>query len=174
MLCYILPTQVFAFGPSDNTIYQGIDVSGYQRDIDFQKVKEAKDERDKYFRILDYAEDITRYVERISLNKHVLQRKFYIVLSYYKSEVNTTSKFNDSELHDICFRELYTRAQTLISSLATCSVTGKVLNSNELAELLYISYNRDDEKLMDIRSALDSGFYRLYSTSKDVFEKKKN
>ncbi len=140
--------------------------------VDFQKVKEAKDERDKYFRILDYAEDITRYVERISLNKHVLQRKFYIVLSYYKSEVNTTSKFNDSELHDICFRELYTRAQTLISSLATCSVTGKVLNSNELAELLYISYNRDDEKLMDIRSALDSGFYRLYSTSKDVFEKK--
>lgn len=40
MLCYILPTQVFAFGPSDNTIYQGIDVSGYQGDIDFQKVKE--------------------------------------------------------------------------------------------------------------------------------------
>lgn len=40
MLCYILPTQVFSFGPSNNTIYQGIDVSGYQGTIDFQKVKE--------------------------------------------------------------------------------------------------------------------------------------
>ena len=40
ILCYVLPIQVFAFGPSDNTIYQGIDVSGYQRNIDFKKVKE--------------------------------------------------------------------------------------------------------------------------------------
>ena len=39
-LCYGLPTQVIAFGPSDNSIYQGIDVSGYQREIDFRKVKE--------------------------------------------------------------------------------------------------------------------------------------
>lgn len=41
ILCYVLPIQVFAFGPSDNTIYQGIDVSGYQRNIDFKKVKEG-------------------------------------------------------------------------------------------------------------------------------------
>ena len=40
LLCYVLPIQVMAFGPSNNTIYQGIDVSGYQRNIDFKKVKE--------------------------------------------------------------------------------------------------------------------------------------
>ena len=39
LLCYVLPIQVMAFGPSNNTIYQGIDVSGYQRNIDFKKVK---------------------------------------------------------------------------------------------------------------------------------------
>ena len=39
-LCYILPVQVLAFGPSSNTIYQGIDVSGYQGNIDYKKVKE--------------------------------------------------------------------------------------------------------------------------------------
>ena len=37
-LCYILPVQVLAFGPSSNTIYQGIDVSGYQGNIDYKKV----------------------------------------------------------------------------------------------------------------------------------------
>ena len=42
-----------------------------------------------------------------------------------------------------------------------------------MAELLYISYNRDDERILNIRSALDSGFYRLYSTSKDVYDKKR-
>ena len=40
-LCYILPTQVLAFGPSSDSIYQGIDVSGYQGNINFGQVKEA-------------------------------------------------------------------------------------------------------------------------------------
>lgn len=138
----------------------------------YEDLREAKMEREKFANIVEYAEDITRYVERISLNKHVLQRKFYIIFSYYKSEITTTSDFTEQELHDLCYRELYTRAQTIISALMSCSVTGKVLTSNELAELLYISYNRDDEKLLDIKTALESGFYRLYSTSEDVFDKK--
>ena len=36
-----MPTQVLAFGPSSNIIYQGIDVSGYQGNINFREVKEA-------------------------------------------------------------------------------------------------------------------------------------
>ena len=138
----------------------------------YEDIVKAQSEREKYANILEYADDITRYIERLGLNKHMLQRKFYIVLSYYKSEVNSTTQFSSKEIHDICHRELYTRAQTIISGLMSCSVVGKTLNSNELAELLYVSYNRDDEKLIDIKTALDSGFYRLYSTSKDVFEKK--
>lgn len=141
-------------------------------DADYTEINKLKMEVDKQAHILNYAQDITRYVERISLNKSILQRKFYIVLSYNKDEVATTTDFTEQEIYDICYRELYTRAQSLISALMGCSVAGRVLNSNELAELLYISYNRDDEKLLDVKTALESGFYRLYSTSKDVFEKK--
>lgn len=141
-------------------------------DADYTEINNLKNEVDKQQHILEYAQDITRYVERISLNKSILQRKFYVVLSYNKSEITSTSDFSELEVYNICYRELYTRAQTLISALMGCSVVGKVLSSNELAELLYISYNRDDEKLLDIKTALESGFYRLYSTSKDVFEKK--
>lgn len=141
-------------------------------DVDFNKIAMAKEERDRYFNILEYAQDITRYVERISLNKNILQRKFYIVFSYYKSEVTSVSEFSKEEIHEICHRELFTRAQSIMSALMSCSVTSRILNSNELAELLFISYNRDDEKLIDIKTALDSGFYRLYSTSQDIYEKK--
>ncbi len=138
------------------------------------QLNEAKMEREKYLNMLEYANDIKRYMEVLSLNKHVLQRKFYVVISYHKSEVTATSEFTKEELHEICHRELYTRAQTIISALSACSVSSRVLSSNELAELLYISYNRDDEKLIDIKTALDSGFYRLYSTSEDVYDKKQN
>jgi len=35
---YVLPVQTLAFGPSDSTIYEGIDVSNYQGEINFEKV----------------------------------------------------------------------------------------------------------------------------------------
>lgn len=140
--------------------------------LDASKLDNAQMQKEKFANMLDYAKDITRYVEKMSLNKHMLQRKFYVVYSYNKAEINSSSNFNAHEVQDICRRELFTRGQTLISALATCSVNAKMLNSNELAELLYVSYNRDDEKLIDIKTALDSGFYRLYSTSKDIMQKR--
>lgn len=41
MLFYIFPICSLAFGPSSDTIYKGIDVSGYQGNIDYKKVKNA-------------------------------------------------------------------------------------------------------------------------------------
>ena len=73
----------------------------------------------------------------------------------------------------MCFSELYTRCQSLIRSLASSSVTGRVLDSEELAELLYVAYNRDDEELIQLSKALDMEYDRLYSIGKDVLEKKK-
>lgn len=40
-LFYVLPTKNLAFGPADDVIYEGIDVSSYQGEIDFRKVKES-------------------------------------------------------------------------------------------------------------------------------------
>ncbi|MEG1008336.1 MAG: hypothetical protein RSE41_02785 [Clostridia bacterium] len=135
-------------------------------------INKAQIEKEKFSNISEYAEDITKYVEKLSLNKHMLQRKFYVILSYYKSEVTASADFSKKEIYDICYRELYTRSQSIIGALQACSVNSRILNSNELAELLYISYNRDDENLIDIKTALESGFYRLYSTSEDLMDKK--
>ncbi len=40
-LNYMLPVSVFAFEPSNDEIYNGIDVSVYQGNIDYEKVKQA-------------------------------------------------------------------------------------------------------------------------------------
>ena len=134
-----------------------------------EEIDIARNERAKFANIYEYAEDINKYVERLSMNKNILQRKFYIVISYSKSEITASGNFSNDEIKEICRRELYTRANSLISSLMTCSVIGRTLTSEQLIELLFVSYNRDDERLFDITTALDSDFYRLYSTSKDIY-----
>lgn len=138
-----------------------------------EELGEAEVERTSIRNVLEYASDIVKYVERLSLNKSLLQRNFYVLVSYYSSEITSTSNFSKEEISNICYNELYTRVQTIISALATCSVSAKPLESNELAELLYTSYNRDDKNYVSVEQALESGFYRLYSTSKDAFERRR-
>ena len=72
----------------------------------------------------------------------------------------------------MAFSDLYTRAQALISSLGVCDVSGKVLDSKELAELLYIAYNRDESETYQLDNALKAGVDELYSTAKNVLDKR--
>ena len=53
-----------------------------------------------------------------------------------------------------------------------CEVNGKILNSSELVELLYVAYNRDDSEIFEVERALKQGAEDIYSTAPDVFEKK--
>ena len=141
-------------------------------DTDEEELQKATKERDSITNVYEYARDMIKYVEKMENNKKMLKRSFYILVSYNTSEVISAEKFNKDELIDMCNTELTTRCQAIISALASCSVTGNMLNSNELAELLYNAYNRDDAGVMNVKENLESGFYRLYSTSEDAFMKK--
>lgn len=137
-----------------------------------EEISNIEKERNKTLNVYEYASDIVNYVERISLNKSLLQRTFFVLVSYNSSEINAIDRFSKEEVRNICYNELVTRAQSIINGLASCSVAGRILNSNEIADVLYTAYNRDDKGLMSVKEALDSGFYRLYSTSEDIFLKK--
>ncbi len=131
-----------------------------------------KFEERRKINILEYGRDISEYIGRMSLNRNVLQQKTYIVVSYFVSELGGVANYSKEEIDNMCFSELYTRAQAIIRSLASCEVSGRILNSEELAELLYIAYNRDDAELLQLSKALDAEYDALYSTSKDVLEKR--
>jgi len=137
-----------------------------------EEIDEVEKKRNRALNVLEYGQDIIRYVEKLSLNKNMLQRNFYVLVSYYKSEISGVSSFKEEEILDICYSELFIRVNNIISGLSMCSVSGEVLKSNDIAELLYSSYNRDDHNIIKVREALDSGFYRLYSTSEDAITKK--
>jgi hypothetical protein len=130
-------------------------------------------ERRRKISVLEYGQNITEYVERLSSNKNILQQKTYVVLSYYTVEIGgNIENYSPEELNNICFSELYTRSQNVISSLGNSQVTARILNSEELAELLFIAYNRDDSEMMQLNKILDSQYDSLYSTGKDVLEKR--
>ena len=138
----------------------------------------SQEDLDKYLfeltkqrNMLEYGRDIVQDTERMSLNKSVLNRKYYIIISYY-SEENPDHKYDMEEIRSMAFSELYTKAQSIIRTLSACSISGKILSSKELVELLYVAYNRDESETYGIDKAMQAGYDDLYSTSPDVFEKK--
>ena len=114
-------------------------------------VEKLEFERRRRANILEYGESVTSYTERLNESRNILQQKTYVIISYFTSEFGDTSTYSKEEINDIAFSELYTRAQTLIRALTSAEVTGTVLNSEELMELLYVAYNRDESEIYTLR-----------------------
>ena len=140
---------------------------------DQEKIQQLQFELKKKTNVYDYGIDIIEYINNMSLNKNILQRQFYIIVPYYTSELGLATSFSEEEKRELSYVELYTRCRALAASLTACSVESKILDSEELCELLYIAYNRDDSTLLDLKKAMEANFYRLYSTSKDILQKRK-
>lgn len=107
----------------------------------------------------------------MSKNKNVLNKKYYVVIAYSADELGNNN-YDKDELRGMAFSELYTKAQSLIRTLSACSVTGRILNSLELAELLYMAYNRDEAETYNLEKEIRAGLMEMYSLAPDVFEKK--
>lgn len=140
---------------------------------DNELVERLEFDRERKINILEYGESIENYTMRISNNKNILQQKTYIVVSYYPGEFEDISKYSKEELTDIAFSELYTRCQSIIRALISAEVSGKVLDSEALTELLYVAYNRDQYESYTLQDALNAEYDRLYSTARDILEEKK-
>ena len=134
------------------------------------KFKEIKLEYLRQKNLYEYTKDIINNTEKMSLNKNILTKNYYIAISYYPD--NTEELFKKEELIDMAFSELYTNAQSILRTLSVCGVTGKVLDSTELADLLYVAYNRDASEIYGVDKAIRSGYDALYTTAPDVIEKK--
>lgn len=148
----------------------------YNQKVRSGQYSEKKLEKEKYElarqrNLYEYGVDIINNTERMSLNKNILSKHYYVIIPYYPEEA-ANGDYSKDELSNLAFSELYTKAQSIISSLAVCGINSKILDSTELAELLYVAYNRDESETFSLRRALNAGYEDLYSTAPDVLDKR--
>lgn len=141
-------------------------------DADEKQLNKVLFELTKQSNLYEYTKDIIKNTEVMSLNKNILSKQYYVVVSY-TPESDEINLMNEEEISDLAFSELYTRAQSISRVLNVCDVNSKVLNSIELSELLYVAYNRDESDILGIERAIAAGYDSLYVTAPDVLDKKK-
>ena len=135
-----------------------------------EQLNRAYFELTKQKNLYEYGKDIIYSTEKMSSNKNVLNKKYYVVIPYFVEELGDNS-FDKEEQRSLAFSELYTRAQSVVRTLAVCGINSRVMDSNELVELLYVAYNRDEAESYGLEKALKAGYDELYSTAPDVVDK---
>lgn len=135
--------------------------------------------KDKQFELLregnlyDYGRDIVADTERMSLNKNILKKKYYIILKYFYEPTDAEEDvLSEEEILDVAFSNLYTQAASTIRVLAGIGIVGKALNSFELVDLLYNAYNRDDSEVFGVEKAIEAGYNEIYVDAQSVIDKK--
>lgn len=153
-----------------------------QLEVQLKRAEESEEDNDdlvdklkyeirKKKNIYEYGKDVISGIERISKNKSILKQNYYIIVPYFTSELGIHS-FSKQEVQEMAFSELYTRCNGLISVLKLCTVESKIQDSFELAELLYLAYNRDEGEIFSFRNAIEAQYDRLYHTAPDVLDKR--
>ncbi len=109
-------------------------------------------------------EDYISYIDQISQQTNIMDKKFYVVIPFFPTiapqKALTNSRnfltgvvdlFNSKEQHVVVNEadlqkaktELRNRVQSVLSGLMQCGVQGLPLDTQELIELLYDTYNPD-------------------------------
>lgn len=136
-----------------------------------EQMKKEYYELIKQKNLYEYGKDIIYNTERMSLNKNILNKKYYVVLAYYTAELGQ-SNYDKEEIKEMAFSELYTKAQAIIRALSISGVVGRIMSSTDLVDLLYVAYNRDDSEVYGIDKAIKARYDELYSTAPDYMDKK--
>ena len=141
---------------------------------DEEKVNSLNFEKQKKLNLYEYALDTIKYTEGLNKNKNVLQQKTYVIVSYNVSEIGPKlQEYTMEERSDFVFEELHTRCNTLISALMMSQVSARILDSEELVELLFNAYNRDELENINLKEYLRKDYDSLYTRSEDYFVKRK-
>lgn len=70
------------------------------------------------------------------------QKKKYVIVPY--EEAINLPNLSNEEKYDYSVKELYTRASIIVDGLGSIGVKAKILDTKELAELVYSTYHKDN------------------------------
>lgn len=163
-----------------NSLYFPIQIFLRSQKVDLQpyieKLDKIRTEHDNMLLAL-LMEDYIGYIDQISRQTNIMDKKFYVIIPYFpiadvKQQALTQSKtflsgladmFNSKEQHvtineadlEAAKTELRNRVQSVMSGLLQCGIQGLPLDTQELIELYYDTYNPDTATRQELKNFND-------------------
>jgi hypothetical protein len=162
-----------------NSLYFPVQIFIRSNRVDLQpyieKLDKIRTEHDNMLLAL-LMEDYINYIDALSQQTNIMDKKFYVVVPYFPTvdvqKALTQSKnffsglgsmfskkeqhitINESEL-EAAKAELRSRVQAVLGGLMQCSIQGLPLDTQELIELYYDTYNPDTATRQQLKNFSD-------------------
>jgi len=162
-----------------NSLYFPVQIFLRSQRVDLQpyieKLDKIRTEHDNMLLAL-LMEDYIMYIDQLSQQTNIMDKKFYVVIPYFPTvdvqKALTQSKnffsglsgiFNSKEQHvtineadlEKAKTELRNRVQSVLSGLMQCGIQGLPLDTQELIELYYDTYNPDTATRQQLKNFND-------------------
>ena len=128
---------------------------------------------EKKEKVLNYTKDLIDNVSYMTQNTNVLEKKYYIAVSYHTTEAGLVNTMSEADLYRMAYSELSNRAESICAGLISCGVESNILDTYQLTDVMYVAVNRDDADIFNINKIIDSQISSLSITSKSTEEKRK-
>lgn len=162
-----------------NSLYFPIQIFLRSQKVDLQpyieKLDKIRTEHDNMLLAM-LMEDYIGYIDQLAMQTNIMDKKFYIVIPYFPlagPEIATTQNknffsglvglFNSKENHVVVNDddlektkvELRNRVQAVLGGLQPCGIQGLPLDTQELIELYYDTYNPDTATRQQLKNFND-------------------
>ncbi len=159
-----------------NSLYFPVQIFLRSQKVDLQpyiqKLDKIRTEHDNMLLAL-LMEDYINYIDGLSRQTNIMDKKFYVVIPYFPTadvkQALTQSKtflsgvadmFNSKEQHvvinegdlEAAKTELRNRVQAILAGLLQCGIQGLPLDTQELIELYYDTYNPDTATRQELKN----------------------
>lgn len=158
---YEQDSKIMAFGGLLNSLSFPIQILVKTNRIDITKyVDYLKSQTDRAMTpgLKKQLEIYTQFIQNLIVQNEVLDKKFYIVLSYYASgdisnpislakQQETDTMMNKKNLIEKAKSQLYFKRDHVLKQLARMGLTGHQVTTERLIDLFYDIYNPEEEDL---------------------------
>lgn len=148
--------------------FKRLDREGASQDT----ILEVAYQLEKKEKVLDYTADLIDNISYLTQNTNVLQKKYYIAVSYHISELGIINNMDKDELYRVAYNEIMNRAETICGGLVSCGIETDILDTYELTEVMYVAVNRDDADIFNIKKIIDSDVSSISITADDTAKKR--
>lgn len=143
-----------------------------KQNVSQDEILELGYQLEKKEKVLNYTKDLIRNIAYMTQNTNVLQKKYYIAVSYHTSEAGVANTLSPEDMYRVAYSELSNRAESICGGLISSGVEANILDTYELTEVMYIAVNRDDADIFNIQKIIDSKISSISTTAKSSEEKR--
>lgn len=129
-----------------------VDISAYLKllDLEAQRLNsssaltQSESQNKQIERLIAHMKSYREFVQEMIKINVVLDKKFYIVVSYSGLEKGMEGMIKKEDFASEAKANLHIKAESLLAQLARLSLRAKVLEKEELIKLFYDIYNQED------------------------------